>query len=99
MVRIVTVAVHGGIALVLRLEGAAICSRVARHDVLISLVPAMKVRTQRCVRPFVHILLLRHASLVSRAACSDLLVRIVLLARVECGRAFPLLELTGGAVN
>lgn len=101
MVRVVTVTVHGGVALVLHLEGAAIRACVARCDVLISLVPAMKVCTQRCVRPLVCILLLlRHAGLVSRAACSsDLLVRIVLLARVEGCRAFPLLELAGGPVN
>ena len=75
MVRVVTVTVHGGVAQVLHLEGAAVRACVARCDVLISLVPAMKVCTQRCVRPLVRILLLRHAGLVSRAACSsDLLV-------------------------
>ena len=96
-----TVTVHSGVALVLHLERAAVRPCIARCDVLISLVPAMKVCTQRCVRPLVRILLLlRHAGLVSHAACSsDLLVRIVLLARAEGCRAFPLLELAGGPVN
>ena len=71
------------VALVLHLKRAAVCSRVARRDVLISLVPAMKVCTQSCVRSLVHILILRYASLANRTACSDLLIRIVLLARIE----------------
>ena len=41
MVRVVTVTVHGGVALVLHLEGAAVRACVASCDVLISLVPAV----------------------------------------------------------
>ena len=101
MVRVVTVTVHSGVALVLHLEGTTVRPCIARCDVLISLVSAMKVCTQRCVWPLVRILLLlRHAGLASRAACcSDLLARVVLLARVEGCRAFPLLELARGPVD